>query len=226
MAGSRIKLLPGAWLVVLLPVITIHLCWAISTIEGYVDPCFPYWAECHSISKSGRYGAAYFVFKGGMIPFAVLIFFFWQLNRSWLAMLGREHHRSLLWLALVGSIALLLYTLSLGHAGDTFRSLRRFGVILFMFCTFSAQVKLGRELLHSPQYALQGRQLLKLSAATLAIAIFSLLLDFWLGKDYDRVENAFEWWLMLLLHVHSFYVVYLWKVSGFSLQAALSKAVK
>ena len=95
-------------------------------------------------------------------------------------------------------------------------------VVLFMFCLFLAELKVGKELQLSEGLAKQGKRLLRFSAAILALATVSLVLDLGLGDDYDRVENTFEWWLVLLLNLHLAWIVALWRTSGFNLSAPSS----
>lgn len=198
------------YLAVALPLVTMHLSFLVSVWQGHIDWCMPYWANCVSISKSGRYGLAYFVFKGGMIPSLVLFGLVWQICSRWLETLGKKKDRSITLLGWLASFALLLYTLALGHAGDDLQLLRRFGVVLFLGLTFIIQVRVGYALKHSSKFAKVGGELLWFSAVILMIAVFSLILDAWLGESYKAIENAFEWWLVVLLIAHLFVLVRLW----------------
>ena len=118
-----------------LPLVTIHLCYLISLMQGHIPYCIPYWLDCVSVSSTGRNGVAYFVFKGGMIPTSVMLFLTWQITRYWLAEMGQKKSQSLLYLPAIASIALLIYSLALGHSGGEFYLMRRFGVVLFLFCS-------------------------------------------------------------------------------------------
>lgn len=189
------------YMAALLPLLTIHLAFFTSMAQGYIEPCLPYWRDCVSISRSGRHGLASVLFKAGMIPTTLLLGWFWQRCVNNLQPF-LKHDRQLVWTAWVASAALLLYTLALGHAGEGFQLLRRFGVVLFMGLTFIVQVSVARTLQKLPAAEVAATRLLNFSAAILSIALLSLLLDGWLGAAYDRLENAFEWWLILLLIVH------------------------
>ena len=200
--------------------LTIHLCFAVSVWQGIFEPCNPYWSDCESISRAGRHGLAYFLFKGGMIPVCLLLGFFWQLNRAWLQSLGSDA-RSLPALGWTASFALLVYTLSLGHSGDAFYLLRRFGVVFFLGLSFIAFVRLSAALLHT-RLRDSARLLRQSLGFILGVALFSLVLDAWLGSDYDRLENAFEWWLILLLTLQLFWIARLWQRSDFRLTATVA----
>ncbi|GAB3014114.1 hypothetical protein [Bowmanella dokdonensis] len=201
----------------LLPLLTIHLTLLVSFWQDALPHCNPYWLDCVSISATGRYGLAYFLFKAGMIPAMVLLALFWTLNSYWLKSLGLGSQRYLGWLGVVASLALIVYSLSLGHVGETFYLLRRAGVVIYLGLTFIAQACLGAALASHPSRPMSrsGRRLLLFSALTLFIAIFSLALDGLWPVWHERMEDAFEWWLVLLLNLHAVWVAVLWRRLGF-----------
>lgn len=217
---SRRSLSPSAfgYFAAALPLLTIHICYFISLSQDHIPACVPYWLDCVSVSSTGRNGVAYFVFKAGMIPAAVMLFLTWQITRYWLVELGQKKSRSLLYLPAIASVALLVYSLALGHSGGEFYLLRRFGVVLFLFCSFISQVIVGKKLQQIPKYKNEGRKLQIFSAAILSIAIFSLLLDLTLGDTYGRMENAFEWLLIMLLIGHLVLIVRVWSLSSLRLK--------
>lgn len=200
----------------MLILVTIHSAFALTIWEGYTPFCIPYWADCISISHSGRHGIAYFVFKGGMISACLLLWQFWSLCRIWLNQLGTTQP-ALTTIAACASLALLVYTLALGHSGDTFRLLRRFGVVLFFGLSFVNFALLARALSKTRLHR-QASALSRACSVILGIALFSLVLDASLGDRYDRLENAFEWWLTLLLIALLAWVGWLWRRTDFALQ--------
>lgn len=210
---SAVKLWPIALFIALLPLLTLHLCWLIATYQGYLTPCNAYWSECHSVSATGRDGVAYFVFKAGMIPAMVLLSLFWWGNQQWLNILHLSHRLHLGWLGTLAGMALIVYTLSLGHVGDVYYLLRRAGVVTYLGLTFIIQATLSAALSKHHQRALAraGKALLHFSAVILFVAVGSLIVDGWIGDDYDRWENAAEWWLVLLLNLHVIAVALLWR---------------
>ncbi|GAB3370006.1 hypothetical protein NCG89_09175 [Spongiibacter taiwanensis] len=214
--SPAVSVAPIAFCTAALSLVTIHLCWWLASWQGMIDWCNPYWADCVSISKTGRQGVAYFVFKGGIIPTCVLQGLVWQLSRQWLTSLGSSGGKALPWLGWAAAAALVVYTLSLGHAGDTFRLLRRFGVVMYIALSFFCFVACAAGLIRSPLQR-AGRAMLGYSLFTLAVAIFSLILDGLLGETYNRVENAFEWWLLMMLNLQLFALAALWQRSQFRL---------
>jgi len=213
------RIWPLALCCALLPFLTIHLSFLISALEGNVGWCIPYWEACSSISRAGRHGTAYFIFKGGMIPTCVLMVLFWQLNRVWLQSLDVSAGRALPWLGVVSSLSLLIYTLALGHAGDMFNMMRRIGVVGWFGLTWIAQLQLSGALREVPALRTSGQRLLQLSLFTLLMGLLSVLLGVLMPERYNDIENAFEWSLALLLNVHALLIALLWRRSDFSLSA-------
>ncbi|GAA5194470.1 hypothetical protein GCM10025772_27490 [Ferrimonas gelatinilytica] len=207
----------------LLPLLTTHLCWGLSILLGYIEPCNPYGVDCVSISNTGRHGVAYFLFKAGMLPTTLLLFLFWGLCWQWLALLGQGRHRAWLLVALLGSAALMLYALTLGHSTGYYPVLRRNGIALFLFMTFTLQVVVADGLYRTERWHGAGLGLLWLSTLTLVVALLSVALAAWLGEGYERLENGFEWWLLLLLNLPMLVLARLWQLSGLKMGLRLQE---
>ncbi len=203
MHSSSLRIL--GFLAAALPALTIHACLLASAAEGFLELCNPYWADCVSVSRTGRHGLGYFLFKAGMIPSTLMLGVFWQRYAIELHSIWGIRYTPVIVVGWAASLSLFIYSLALGHTGDAFYLLRRFGVVLFVALTFIVQVKLGQALAAIPGLAQRGKNSLRFSAVILFIAIGSLVLDAWLGGNYDRIENAFEWWLIMLLIVHLAY---------------------
>ncbi|MBO6850711.1 MAG: hypothetical protein JJ867_09640 [Marinobacter sp.] len=201
----------------LIPLLTIHATFAVSVLEGHVSLCMPYWDSCTSISRTGRYGTSYFIFKGTMLPAAVLGILFWWLNGRWLRQLG-VHTRGVLWLPWLGLIACLalgVYTLALGHAGDGFHLMRRVGVVLYFSLTFICQLLISAGLRSHPLWRHTGSRLLNLCQLTLVVGILSVILNGVVPDFYSRKDYAFEWILALLINLHALWLAWLWRKSRF-----------
>ncbi|MDX1589037.1 MAG: hypothetical protein R3296_08875 [Oleiphilaceae bacterium] len=211
-----LPLFPVGLFIALLPLVTIHTTYLIAATQGFVDWCIPYLQSCTSISATGRNGLGYFVFRGAMIPALVLIFLFWCVNHAWLRSLGYPRGRGVIWLALPAALFLLMYTLSLGHAGDTFNLLRRIGVTGYVGMTGIAQITLGAALYRGPVAGLRrsGGRLLGLSGFTLGVATLSVVLDGLPVVNYDVMKHSFEWILVVLLNLHGVAVVWVWRQVG------------
>ncbi|TBW56425.1 hypothetical protein EZI54_08985 [Marinobacter halodurans] len=201
----------------LLPLVTLHLCWAVALLEGQIPQALPYWEGATSISRTGHTGTAYFLFKAGMLPAAVIGVLFWGLNGLWLERLGARGHglRWLLWLGLIAGVALAAYTVVLGHTGDSYRLIRRTGVVLYLSLTYIAELLVSAHLRTVPGGAGSGRRLLNLCQLTLVVGIGSLIMDALAPDLHERFEDAFEWWIALLLNLAALWIAVLWRRSGF-----------
>jgi Frag1/DRAM/Sfk1 family len=201
----------------LVPLLTIHITFAVSVLEGHVELCIPYWDSCTSISRTGRYGTSYFIFKGTMLPASVLGILFWWLNSRWLRQLG-IHSRGVAWipwLGLIASLALAAYTLALGHAGDGFNLIRRTGVVLYFALTFICEVLVSGGLRHHPQWTQTGRKLTNLCMFTLGVGIVSVIIDGVAPEFHNRRDDAFEWVLAALVNAHALWLALLWRKNRF-----------
>jgi hypothetical protein len=191
----------------LLPVVVVHACYAIATSAGYLPLCVPYVDGCTSISATGRHGLAYVVFKAGILPTAVLLALFWRAAADWLGTLGDDSRRArgwVRWLGFTGAAFLALYTVFLGHKGDFYNLMRRFGVTLYFGASYLAVIVLVSRL---EQLAATGhaavprwlrRALLALVTALLALGLGSIPVSNFVA-DKDPIENAIEWVFTLLL---------------------------
>ena len=200
------------------PVVTVHVSYAVSIAAGIVPACIPYLEGCTSISATGRHGAGYALFKAGMLPSALLLVAYWRLCRDWLLDAGDVDGpgvRSLLWLGVAGALFLMLYTTFLGHKGEVYNVLRRFGVSLNLGFTLLAQLvlvwRLGRLRATTSEGACPPailRAKTWLLATIVLLGIGSIPVSNFIA-NHDQLENAIEWTFCLL-------------ISGFYLLTALA----
>ncbi len=208
------------------PILTVHACYALSASAGFVPACIPYLDGCTSISATGRQGWGYFLFKAGMLPSAVLVIVYWRLCRAWLLAAGDVDGpglRSLLWLGTAGALFLMLYSVFLGHPGEPYNLLRRFGVSLNLGFTCLAQLllvwRLGRVqrntgLALCPPGTLRAKTWLV--AGLLVLGLGSIPVSNFIA-DKDPVENAIEWVFCLLLSSFYMLTAVAWRRTGFRL---------
>ncbi|PFG11648.1 MULTISPECIES: hypothetical protein [unclassified Marinobacter] len=216
----RSRSVPLWWLALaaaLIPLLSIHATFAVAVFEGYISWCVPYWDSCTSISRTGRHGTAYFIFKGAMLPAALLGILFWWLNSLWLLQLGAPGRGQLWipWLGLVACVALAAYTLALDHEGEGFNLIRRIGVVLYFSLTYIAQLLISSALKDHPRWHQSGKRLLWLSEVTLAVGFLSVILTAAAPDLYSQIDNAFEWILALLINLHALWVALPWRQSSF-----------
>lgn len=200
-----------AWIALLttaLPFGVVHLCYAVSVQEGYIPGCIPYLSGCTSISASGRHGAAYFLFKAGMIPAAVVLAIFWVLCREWLVALGDRDGpgaRAMVWIGVTAAVFMGLYTVFLGSKGDFYNLMRRSGVTVYFAFSYLAQLILLARLNRLVRRG--GLRLsrwipvaqLTIAVALLAIGLLSIPVKNFVGGDPGPIENAIEWVFALLM---------------------------
>jgi len=207
----------------LTPLATVHGCYLLAAINGHVPLCLPYLDSCSSISAAGRAMPEYLLFKLGMLSAAVTKIGFWRLSRTWLRYLGDGPSVTgniLPRLGLVAAVSLMLYTLALGHQGDSYQLTRRTGVALYFGLTFIAQCLLTlrlRAVARSAPMAVQP-QLLRvitgLLLIVLSVGIGMVLLD--IAPAYkERLENAMEWQMALLMMLVYGLLCRAWRLSGF-----------
>ena len=125
-------------------------------------------------------------------------------------------------LGLLACFGLVLYLAVLGEAGEAWARQRRAGAVLFFSFTYLAQLllltqigRLGERRPPLRRWLLPGMWLL--CVLLLLLGILTVLLDAWDGEWYDTVEDAFEWWLALLLQLNFLLGYLLWRQAGYSL---------
>ncbi|TNC90253.1 MAG: hypothetical protein CSH49_03460 [Alcanivorax sp.] len=206
--GAGVPLAWLAWGAALLPFLTTHISFLLAAGFEQVPWCVPYWDSCTSISATGRGQPAKYVFKLGMIPAALLTGTLWWALQRWCRQLGVATGRAMPVVGGVAALSLVLYTLALGEVGDGFRLLRRIGVVLAFAFTFIAQVmftRCVRELARRDGDARWHRfygWMMRLLGLLLVVGVVSVVLDALLADGYDTMEDAFEWWMALLLNAY------------------------
>ncbi len=160
-AGARGSIAPGdlsiaylpdrgaVWIAVLtalVPTFTVNLCYVISSSQGHIPACVPYFEGCTSISSAGRHGISYYLFKLGMVSSAVLLVMFWRgMSTHILSGAGRGAP-VVATMGMGGAAFLVLYAGFLGTEGHIYFLLRRFGSILYFGLTMLAQLMALRRL--------------------------------------------------------------------------------
>ncbi|MCL4720920.1 MAG: hypothetical protein KJ041_02990 [Gammaproteobacteria bacterium] len=211
----------------LLPALTVHLCYGISAFGGLIPLCIPYVEGCTSVSSSGRYGAAYFLFKAGMLPSAVLIGAFWWLCRHWLLALGDRDCmpvRSMVTIGIVAAVFLVLYSVFLGSRGEFYNLMRRFGVTVYFGGSYLAQLLLisrlvklregGNRLPAGLLKALMALALALLATGLASIPVMHLMPVDW-RPDKHRFQNIVEWNFCALLIANHALLAWGWRHSQF-----------
>lgn len=219
------RLYPLALGAALLPLVTIHITYLLSASYGQVDWCIPYIHSCTSISATGREPPAYFVFKGLMIPAAVLLALYWLLSAAWLKTLGCQRHhwrKILVALGLIASTGLVFYTVALGWIDPVYRLQRHIGVSTFFGFSLLAQLLVTWLLESTPAVKTglaTGLRRLKIAIGTVFVTgLASVVIGFVSPDLYRRSDDAFAWSLTLLLCIHTLLTADLWRQAGWRMR--------
>lgn len=216
------RLAPFALFTGLLPLFCVHLTYLLAASYGHVEWCVPYWDSCTSISATGRELPEKLVFKLLMLPAAVCALAFWWLADRWLGLRYGHGSRAMLGTGAIAALFLMLYVVALGESND-YRWARQTGIILFFSLTYVAQLCFLVRLARTPQRgALETRVFHRQSGAAallLAIGLASVALDA-IWSDYDSVEDAFEWVMMLFIALQFCSHYPLWKAADLRLEVA------
>lgn len=220
MLNYRFKLHWLAIFCTLIPAFAVHISWITAIVFETIDPCFPYWSDCVSISRTARQFPASLLFKGMMIPHAVLTIVVWYLSVKWI----RGYHvagKSLTvikGLSLIAGISMIVYLAALGVHGEEFRFARRTGVIISFSFTYLMQLLLYRKLIAVKDIIQMSPRLLFyqkwLCIVLLCIGIGNVLLDMFYA-DFHKWNDAIEWWFCLFLYGYFLTIASAWKQTGF-----------
>lgn len=200
---ARIPLWSLPLLIALLFLVAAHAAYLLSIQAGHVPACVPYLEGCVSISRAARHGVGNHFFRLLVMPCAVLHALVWLLAHRWL-----RGGCGMVVLGVVSAIALAVYATFLGTDGETYRFLRRYGVVVYFGFGYLAQLALMRRA--SRTAALPSRVITWMAwiaAAMLGLGIANIVTGLVVvdASAKDRGENVFEWWLGLL--VIGWYVV-------------------
>lgn len=200
-----------AWLpvtIAVLPTLTVIVCYWLSSRGGFIPACNPLLDGCTSVSSSGRHGAAYVLFKLGVLPVAGLMVYFWRWCRDWFLGLGLGDSfglRAMVWLGVISAAFLVLYAVFLGSSGDIYSFLRRFGVTIHFSFSYLAQVLLLNRLwdarragqLPLPNYI--TTMMFGVTLVLFGLALYSIPVGQVIPDPDDTIINTIEWNFALLL---------------------------
>ncbi len=224
MTTNLIRLLP--LITGLLPVFAIHVSLVVAINAGAIPACIPYLDGCASISATGRYEPATFIFKPAMMTEWTLMVFYWMFNVAWLRTLAGHcdgDPRTGRWIGITGvagALALIIYVTFLGTQAPVYEFMRRFGIYLYFLFTVVAQIMLARHTIRFSR-ALELPAIERLGNIQMALA----LIPFFLGalnlvlkatlSDPDPAENIIEWIFALLMQSYFLMTFFAWRDTRF-----------
>ena len=170
-------------IIFLLPVLTVVLSYFFSSLGGYVEWCLPFLDGCTSISKVGRYGVSFYLYKIFIIPSVILMIIFWyQINKY--------IHKSnlLLFLSITSCIFLIIYLFALGFEGKIYRFMREIGIFVFFIFSPVCQTYLVFSISNNK---IRSKFSLKTLLSLYLLFVVGYLLI--LPLDNSNYENVIEW---------------------------------
>ena len=218
----------------LVPLIGVHVAYLIAVDYGYLQPCVPYLDGCTSISATGRYPPASFLFKAVEMAMAVALPVFWYFSVKWLRALNPGWHSHAVWsiflFGAIGALALIVYVTFLGTKEPFYEFMRRFGIYFYFLGTALAQLFLAISF-RGISRGLGDRALRRMATAMLVLC----LMPFALGilnlaqksllpyETADALENSIEWVASLMMQAYFIVVFLAWRRTG--LAVSVSTAV-
>jgi len=209
------------------PIIAAHLSYLIAIRSGILAACIPYIEGCTSISATGRYPPASFLFKSVMMPEAILMAAYWLFSVAWLRSLCRIAGRnekagtSIAVFGVAGAIFLIVYVTFLGTQGPVYDFMRRFGIYFYFLFSVIAQLILASKVLslssvlRMPVVDRITRYQMAIAIIPFALGVLNLVLKGTMD-DADAAENVIEWIFALLMHSYFLLTYFSWRATGFA----------
>ena len=222
-----------AWIVCLIPLLTVHLCWLWSSLVGSIPFCFPYWTGCTSISRAARLSDALFLFRAGMIFSAGYLMLYWYYSSLYISQKcwSQRQSRFILGLGYTGALFLILYADFLGTEGKVYRLMRQYGVIFYFTFTVLAQMLFTRQLWHHRNEMEDSltyiKSMLYLGIIVLIVGFTSLWATATLENPAkDKWENLTEWWFALTMTVYFGLTAKIWEKECFCAKTEVLRSPK
>ena len=172
-----------------IPVLTVIISYFISSFGGFVDWCMPLIDGCTSISKVGRYGISFYLYKIFIIPSVILMIIFWYQVNKYI-----YKSNLLLFLSITSCIFLIIYLFALGFDGKIYRFMRETGIFIYFILTPICQTLLSFSISNNK---IRSKFFLYtlLSMYLVCVGIYLLILPL----DNSNYENVIEWNFALLI---------------------------
>lgn len=233
LCGMLLRLLP--LITGFAPIFAVHVSYLIAIRASILPACMPYIEGCTSISATGRYPPASYLFKSVMMAEAILMALYWLFSVAWLRSLSRTAGRSenvgssVAVFGVAGAFFLIVYVTFLGTQGPVYDFMRRFGVYLYFLFTVVAQLILVARIMSvSPVLRIRGvvaitKIQLAVALIPFALGILNLVLKAVLD-DADASENIIEWIFALLMHAYFLLSYFAWRATGFDASFSVDRS--
>lgn len=216
MRANNLLALP-LWAVVM-PLVTINVCYLIAVGLEHVPACIPYLQGCTSVSSTGRMAPESLFFRAGMLPTALIVALFWQHSATFLELGGQSGLRlvALRVFGIIAALSLMIYVLTLGFDGEVYRTLRRSGINGFVLGTFLAQLTLLFS--YRPMREAETEKLWRwLIALCVALPLFGITAEVakWAGAPRHAANNIVAWNAFVVASAYYAVVARIWWHHGF-----------
>ena len=178
-----------SYIIFIVPVITVAVSYIISFNYNYVETCIPLIDGCTSISKVGRYGVSFYLYKFFIIPNAVLIILFWReiYNKIF-------KNKMMFVMSIMACVFLIVYLCALGFEGSIYRFMREIGIFVSFVLMPICQIWIIFSTTQKKLIAQYVLYLIVFLYIILACAYFYIL-----PFDNANYENVIEWNFALLI---------------------------
>ena len=174
-----------------IPVLTVIISYFISSLGGFVDWCMPLIDGCTSISKVGRYGISFYLYKIFIIPSVILMIIFWYEVNKYI-----YKSNLLLFLSITSCIFLIIYLFALGFDGKIYRFMREIGIFIYFILTPMCQTLLAFSISNNK---IRSKFFLYTFLSMYLVCVGAYLLI--LPLDNSNYENVIEWNFALLIFI-------------------------
>lgn len=217
----------------LLPVIGALVALWIAGEAGLAPRCNPLLEGCISVSRAARHGLANIIFRGLLLPAAILQALTWCLVQHWLRQQGATpggRVRAIAPLGVIAGIFLVVYGTFLGTEGATYQWLRRYGTVVYfgftclnmLFAGGAIRMLAEAGMLRAPWRL--DRALLVLCGVLVTMGVANTLAAPWFDEDLkDRIQNVAEWWAGLTFSLVFFALAALWHHQDLRAQLRLAR---
>ncbi len=169
--------------------LTVIISYFISSFGGFVDWCMPLIDGCTSISKVGRYGISFYLYKIFIIPSVILMIIFWYQVNKYI-----YKSNLLLFLSITSCIFLIIYLFALGFDGKIYRFMRETGIFIYFILTPICQTLLSFSISNNK---IRSKFFLYTLLSMYLVCVGTYLLI--LPLDNSNYENVIEWNFALLI---------------------------
>jgi len=227
MPSPERPLWPLPLLAALLPLVATTMAYALSIRLELAPACNPFVDGCVSISRAARHGLPNILFRGVLLPAAVLQALCWLLCPGWLRTLGAvpdRWQRMLPPLGLAAGTVLVIYGTFLGTEGEGYRWMRRYGVIFYFALTCIGTLVVSDQMLRRSREGSAERRLAFVLFApcmllpVLGLAHVLLPLAWSSPAARDALQNVTEWWGGAIFTAFFFGLAWAWRKTRFRLR--------